>query len=176
VGAPESIARIGQRVVAAAAPAEANLFGVLGESFYDSATFRRRMVSRVVTGGAREDALAFDAGHGFALVSGVVLVVLNGIACNLVSDLAGGQLERGWTWWRQRRLRLALGGRARDGELTAVPPMSAVEATAVGELTFGIGVGAGLSEEQARQVANLVTGALTPQVVVPRTEPPTEPA
>jgi hypothetical protein len=156
-----TLAEAGRRIVGQLAPTELDTFDVVGEAFFGADANRRRAVARTFGRRSHDDPLGFDLGEGAQLVSTVVLVLLNGVACNVISDELTVRAKVWWGWLRRWRLRRALAAnRAPLGAATRLSRRSPDEAAAIGETAYRVGLRGGLSEQQARQIALLLTAEL----------------
>ncbi|GAA1369794.1 hypothetical protein [Catellatospora chokoriensis] len=141
------------------APEEADLLGVVSAGFFGSATGRDRAVRSVLAGSTGDDPVGFDAATGAALLSALILTILNGVTCEV---LAAGITSRTTGWWQRRKLRRQLAGRvAAQGADTPLPQLSSVDAAEVGRLAYQLAVESKVDPERAQRVANLIAARLT---------------
>jgi hypothetical protein len=142
------------------APDKVDLLPVVVTGFYRHPAVRRRMV-RAVRRPRRGPVVAGVDPGAVDLVVQTVIVLLNAIATDVISD-AARQHGRGLAGWFRRRFRRdPLSRPATDGAATTLPAMSAAEAAAVGEAACRLAIAAGLSPDRAAAVRNKLAGDLT---------------
>ncbi|MEU5866640.1 MULTISPECIES: hypothetical protein [unclassified Nonomuraea] len=143
------------------APEDARFLPLACADFFGNPIARRRAVRAVLRGRERDQPTGFDAGEGMQLVLGVVLTLLNGVACEVLTGMATERVDRLRGRWRERRRRRALTSAvAPQAERTPLPRVSAVDAAAIGAQAAEIVRAAGMSEEAAQRVSTLLAAAL----------------
>jgi hypothetical protein len=153
--ASTTIGAVAHDIIAKLAPDELAFFDVVGAGFFADTAARNRAVHDVLSGQAREDPIGFDIAAGLQFITTVVLTILNGVACEILTDQATGLAKR---WRRNRRLSREI---AADGLGTPIPQMNSLDAAAVGELARQIALGSGIDAESSQRIGTFVSAALT---------------
>ncbi|MFC7386278.1 hypothetical protein [Sphaerisporangium rhizosphaerae] len=158
---PPTIDSVARSVLEKVAPRQISfLDSTASEIFAGGATSRRAMLAAL--GDGRTGRPTGFGAESMGLVVGFLLSVLNGVACEILTDQVterSGALVRRW---RARRERRALASRpAPRGLDTKLPPLGAVQAAQVGQRVLGLAREAGIPEEQAHRISTLIAAELT---------------
>ncbi|WP_371785403.1 hypothetical protein [Streptosporangium subroseum] len=161
---PPTIEEAARLILLEIAPADVRFLPLACVDFFGNAVARRRAVRATLRGRERDQPTGFVTGEDMQLVLGVVLTLLNGVACEVLTGMATERVGRVRSWWQDRRRRGALtSATAPLGEHTRLPRLSAIEAAAIGRQAGEIVRRAGFPEEDAQRVNTLLAAALTDQ-------------
>ncbi|MFY1651165.1 hypothetical protein ACN27J_09745 [Solwaraspora sp. WMMB762] len=142
-----------QDVVADVASDELDLLAAVTHSFYGSDISRRATVRGILLGKGRDAALGFGAVEAGQLVASLALIILNGVATNVLSGYAEHQINDLGRWLASRRLARQLTSAAPAAEATPLPKLTPGEAAAVGELARQLAHSCGLSTDTGTRLS-----------------------
>ena len=159
-----SIDAVAARVLAALDPgqraAQSTRIQIVGLGVFGPPAARRRVVRTLLNRPTRSVAGGFGP-EQLELLTQTLLVILNAVGTDLLTDLAKEQVTG---WWQRRRLARVLSARsAPKGGDTLVGELPPAVAHDVAELTYRIAVRTGVGEQRARHVANLLAAELSKQ-------------
>jgi hypothetical protein len=156
---PRAISQVAGRIIGELAPETLTALPTVSTAFFANKATRRRVV-RAVTGRARETPAAFDETTP-DLLGQVVLVILNGVAAQVLVDATYRGLKGLRARWRRRRLASRLTARAADGANTPVPTFANEVAVRVTEASVWIAVRAGVPARTVSRLEVLLTVELS---------------
>ncbi|RSN04888.1 hypothetical protein DMB42_29280 [Nonomuraea sp. WAC 01424] len=161
LGTAPTIEEAARTILLDVAPEDVRFLPLACADFFGNPAARRRAVRATLRGRERDQPTGFATGEGMQLVLGVVLTLLNGVACEVLTGMATERVDRLRAGWRDRRRRRALTSSvAPQAERTPLPRVSAVDAAAIGRQAADIVRAAGLPEEAAQRVGTLLAAAL----------------
>lgn len=166
-----TIGQLAENVVAKVASTELPVFTLVSDAFFTRPSVRRATADSLLGASRRGQPASLDP-ETTALVTQVVLLILNAVVADRLSkavDKRAGSIQ---SWRAKRRLSRALKhAQAPHGARTPVVRLSETDVHAVGEVCRFIAMKAGLPAELAHRVANLLVASLTEPL--PADTPPT---
>ena len=155
-----TIAAATRDIVADVSPDEVDLVPTATQAFYDNPASRHAIVHGIVRGTGRDAALGFGAIEVGQLVASIVIIVLNGVAANVLAGMTERKLTRFGRWLAKRRLARRLATPAPAGSATPLPKLTPTEADAVAGLVRELARTSGLPAEAGARLAIVVAAKL----------------
>ncbi|NJP33759.1 hypothetical protein [Micromonospora thermarum] len=155
-------------IVAEIAPEHSAALTIVSAGYFGNDLIRRRIVQAVFRPRRWASPNSVDPEATMALIVHVTLVVLSGVATDLVTESvlgAGRGTAARWRRWRARR-RLARRSPPSGGQ-TRLPRLTATDARRVGEGARRIALNAGVTTEQADLLAIMLAAVLTEHGTAP---------
>lgn len=119
---PPTIEEAARLILLEIAPADVRFLPLACVDFFGNAVARRRAVRATLRGRERDQPTGFVTGEDMQLVLGVVLTLLNGVACEVLTGMATERVGRVRSWWQDRRRRGADLGHRPAGRAHAAAP------------------------------------------------------